>query len=116
MYHKKIYYKIHVAKMHTLYYLCFMKLIDWNTEKNVWLLENRGICFQDVLHFIVNDLMIDDIEHPNKEKYPEQRIFVLDIDGYVNLVPYIETEDEVFLKTIIPSRKATKKFLGDKND
>lgn len=90
-----------------------MKLISWNKEKNVWLNEKRGISFEDVLYFVDSGLLIDDIEHPNQTKYPGQRILVLDIKGYVYLVPYIESEEQIFLKTIIPSRKATKKYLGE---
>jgi hypothetical protein len=59
--------------------------------------------------------LLDVLEHPNKEQYPGQMIFVVDVEGYVYLVPYVETEESVFLKTIIPSRKMTKKYLkGDK--
>ena len=90
-----------------------MKLINWNKEKNTWLKEKRGICFEDILYYLDNDNLIDDTEHPNQKKYRGQRIMVIDIEGYACLVPYVETEDEIFLKTIIPSRKATKKYLGD---
>ena len=91
-----------------------MKLFDWDSEKNIWLKENRGISFEDIIFYIENDCLIDDTEHPNKQKYPGQRILVLNIDNYIYLVPYIEKDDEIFLKTIIPSRKATKKYLQEK--
>jgi hypothetical protein len=55
-------------------------------------------------------------EHPNKKKYPNQKIMIVDVDGYAFLVPYVVDKNEYFLKTIIPSRKATKRYLGDKND
>jgi len=55
---------------------------------------------------------LDDIKHPNQKKYSGQRMMVLDIYEYIYLVPYVETENEIFLKTIIPSRKATKDYLG----
>ncbi len=90
-----------------------MKLINWNKEKNISLKEKRGISFEDILFYLDDDKLIDDIEHPNQSKYGGQRIMVIDIKGYVYLVPYVETEDEIFLKTIIPSRKATKKYLGE---
>jgi uncharacterized DUF497 family protein len=93
-----------------------MKLILWDSDKNIWLRDNRGICFEDIIHYIENDLLIDDIEHPNKKRYPNQRIMLFLIDEYLYLVPYIESEDEIFLKTIIPSRKATKKYFGEKNE
>jgi uncharacterized DUF497 family protein len=91
-----------------------MKLINWNKEKNEWLKQNRDICFDDILFYIDNDLVIDDIEHPNKEKFSNQRIMVIDINEYVYLVPYVESKNEIFLKTIIPSRKATKSYLEGK--
>ena len=93
-----------------------MKLINWNREKNDWLRENRGICFEDILFYIDNDYLIDDVEHPNPKKCPGQRMMVFNSEDHIYLVPYVETEDEVFLKTIIPSRKATKNYLEKKND
>lgn len=59
--------------------------------------------------------MLDDIEHPNKTKYPNQRVFVVEVDEYAYLVPYVESDDEIFLKTVIPSRKATKQYLGGRS-
>lgn len=59
--------------------------------------------------------MLDDIEHPNKAKYPNQRVFVVEVDEYAYLVPYVESDNEIFLKTVIPSRKATKQYLGGKS-
>ncbi len=58
--------------------------------------------------------LLGDVKHPNSEKYPGQRIYVIDVDGYVYLVPYVEDRKEIFLKTVIPSRKATKQYLGEK--
>jgi uncharacterized DUF497 family protein len=92
-----------------------MKLINWNREKNEWLRINRGICFEDILFYLDNNYLIDDVEHPNQSKYSGQRMMVLNIAEYIYLVPYVESEDEIFLKTIIPSRKATKNYL-EKND
>ena len=93
-----------------------MKLFNWNREKNEWLRKNRNICFEDIIFYIDKGFIIDDVEHPNQEKYSGQRMLVLDIEKYIFLVPYVETEKELFLKTIIPSRKATKKFLEKKNE
>ena len=73
-----------------------MKLIYWNREKYEWLKENRGICFEDILFYIENDFLIDDLEHPNQEKYSKQRMMVFNINDYIYLVPYIETDDEIF--------------------
>ena len=102
--------------MHTLSYISRMKLFNWNREKNEWLSKNRGICFEDILFYIENDLLVDDIEHPNQQKYSGQRMMVLNIKDYIYLVPYIESENEIFLKTIIPSRKATKNYLEKKDE
>ena len=93
-----------------------MKQYDWNREKNEWLRENRNICFEDILFYLENDLLIDDIEHPNQEKYAGQRMMVFNIEEYIYLVPYVESENEIFLKTIIPSRKETKNYLEKKDE
>ena len=90
-----------------------MKHINWNSQKNQQLIEERDLSFEDVVYYLREDRVLDDIKHPNPEKYPNQRIFVLDIDGYIYLVPYVEDRNEIFLKTVIPSRKATKKYLGE---
>ncbi len=81
--------------------------------KNQQLIAERGISFEDVVFYIQQGQLLDDIEHPNSDKYPEQRIFVINIDDYVHLVPYIENRKEIFLKTVIPSRKATKEYRGE---
>ncbi len=93
-----------------------MKLIDWNKEKNRWLKKNRGICFEDILFYLDKKCLVDDIEHPNQKKYKGQRMMVMKIKNYIYLVPYAESEKEVFLKSIIPSRKATKKYLERKDE
>ena len=88
-----------------------MKLFNWNTEKNDLLRNKRAICFEDIVFYIDKGFLIDDIVHPNQEKYPGQRMLVVNIEEYIYLVPYVETKEELFMKTIIPSRKATKKYL-----
>jgi len=93
-----------------------MKIFNWSKEKNIWLKKNRGISFEDVLFYLENDGLLDDLEHPNKKKYPNQNIFVINIENYACLVPYIESDTEIFLKTIIPSRKATSKYLEKKDE
>ena len=92
-----------------------MKPIHWNPEKNRKLIEERNISFESVVFSLQSGGLLDDIVHPNTEKYPNQRVFVVSIDDYVYLVPYVETEEEIFLKTAIPSRKATKHYLGEKS-
>lgn len=90
-----------------------MKIFNWNAEKNQELKNSRGVSFIDVVFYLQQGEILDDLEHPNPEKYSNQRIFVLEIDEYVYLVPYVEDKNEIFLKTIIPSRKATKQYLGE---
>lgn len=89
-----------------------MKKINWNAEKNQALMDERGISFEDVVFALQSGGLLDDVVHPNKVKYPSQRIFVVRIDDYAWLVPYVENDAELFLKTVIPSRKATKEYLG----
>ena len=88
-----------------------MKQINWNAEKNQTLMKERSISFEDIVFSIQQGDLLDDLCHPNKDKYPNQRLFVVNVDGYAHLVPYVENKEEIFLKTIIPSRKATKKYL-----
>ena len=88
-----------------------MKTFAWNSEKNDMLKAERQVTFEEVVLCIEMGFLLDVLEHPNQERYKEQRIFVVQIDNYVYLVPFIESEREVFLKTIIPSRKATRRYL-----
>jgi hypothetical protein len=88
-----------------------MKYFLWNEEKNGLLKSERQISFEDVVFYIEKGFLLDILEHPNPEKYKGQKIFVVQIDDYVYLIPFIENDHEIFLKTIIPSRKATKKYL-----
>ncbi len=93
-----------------------MKSINWNPTKNQQLIAERGLSFEDIVFYLQQDTILDDIEHPNRASYPNQRVFVININDYVYLVPYVENKEEVFLKTIIPSRKATKQYLGGNDD
>ena len=88
-----------------------MKYFSWSEEKNELLKEEREISFEDVVFYIEQGFLLDVLEHPNQEKYKGQKIFVVQIDEYAYLVPFVEDEREIFLKTIIPSRKATRKYL-----
>ncbi len=91
-----------------------MKTYNWDIEKNELLKNERGISFEEVIFHIQKGDELDIYPHPNQERYPNQKISVVAVNDYAYLVPYVEeTEDEIFLKTIIPSRKATKKYLGD---
>lgn len=88
-----------------------MKVFSWNQEKNEWLQKERDISFELVIFQIEAGNILDILEHPDKEKYKGQKIFVIEFEEYAYLIPFVETADEVFLKTIIPSRKATRKYL-----
>ena len=89
-----------------------MAQFNWSAEKNQQLMSDRGVSFENVLFALQSGGLLDDGSHPNQQKYPSQRLFVVRIDDYAWLVPYVENDSEIFLKTIIPSRKATRKFLG----
>lgn len=88
-----------------------MKPFDWNEQKNSLLKETRGIGFEDVQAALQDQKLLDVIEHPDQKRYPGQAIYVIEINLYVFLVPCIEDDQKIFLKTIYPSRKFTKKYL-----
>ncbi|PZO61197.1 MAG: toxin [Phormidesmis priestleyi] len=90
-----------------------MKLFRWNTSKDRQLEAERGITFDRVVKAIQSGEVLDVIEHPNQTKYPSQKIFIIALDDYIYLVPFVENEQEIFLKTIIPSRKMKKRYLED---
>jgi len=94
--------------------LVAMKAMNWSADKNRMLIEGRGISFEDIVFSLQSGCLLDDVVHPNTEKYSHQRMFIVAIDDYAYLVPYIENDEEIFLKTIVPSRKATKQYLGEK--
>jgi uncharacterized DUF497 family protein len=90
-----------------------MKPYDWNDDKNEWLRQERGITFEDIVFHLAHGGLLDTIEHPNQQQYPGQRIFIVNVEGYACLVPFVDGDAAIFLKTIIPSRKMTKLYLGD---
>lgn len=89
-----------------------MKHYTWNPEKNKALQKERGVGFEDVVFHIEAGDEVEILQHPNKARYPNQKISVVLIEGYAYLVPFVESDDEIFLKTIIPSRKVTKRYAG----
>lgn len=89
-------------------------IYSFSPEKNNWLKKERGISFDEIIAAIDNDMLLDVMEHPNKNKYANQNIYVVEINNYVFLVPFVEEENHVFLKTIIPSRTATKHYIGER--
>lgn len=88
-----------------------MKFFSWNSEKNERLKKERGVSFEEVVFHMGRGDLLDILEHPQQQRYPGQRIFVVNINDYAYLVPFVEGEADVFLKTIIPSRKATNIYL-----
>ena len=89
-------------------------IYNWNSEKNLLLKETRGVSFEQIIMHIDQGDLIDVIEHPNRDKYPNQKVLIVKIFEYIYAVPFVENENERFLKTIIPSRQLTKKYLGEK--
>ncbi len=87
-----------------------MKYFDWNLGKNEKLIKERDIGFEEILIAITENHLLDIVKHSGK-KYPNQKIFIVQVNNYVYLVPFVEDDEKVFLKTIIPSRKATKKYI-----
>lgn len=86
---------------------------DFSPEKNQALIREREVSFEDVIAAISDGGLLDLIDHPNASRYPHQKIYIIAIEGYAYLVPFVrEDEETVFLKTIIPSRKMTKKYLS----
>jgi len=88
-----------------------MKVFRWDNEKNELLKNNRGVCFEQVVILMEREDVLETIEHPNQNRYPGQKIATVRIEDYVYLVPYVQESDAIFLKTIIPSRKATNKYM-----
>ena len=86
------------------------KIFNWSPDKNQLLLRERGVSFERIVFEMASGNELAVVEHPNQEKYPGQKIAMVQVDEYVYAVPFIETDTELFLKTIIPSRKATRQY------
>ena len=84
--------------------------LEWSAEKNEALKRKRGLCFEDVETAIENGDFIGDYSHPNQERYPQQRVLIVEIDGYACIVPYIQDGNVRYLKTVYRSRKAQRLF------
>ena len=91
-----------------------MKYFDWNDEKNETLKQVRGVSFEQVELAIASGDLVDRMKHPNPARYQNQKVFLVKIENYIYSVPYAEDNEKIFLKTIIPNSKATKKYLGGK--
>ncbi|WP_337866953.1 hypothetical protein [Ignavibacterium sp.] len=103
-------------QIHFQWLFLFIKYFNWNVEKNKKLKQERNITFEEVLFSIKEGKILDILEHSNKEKYKDQKLLVVEINNYAYLVPFVGADEEIFLKKIIPSRKATKKYLRKKNE
>jgi uncharacterized DUF497 family protein len=91
----------------------YMKHFVWNEEKNRRLKSERGISFEMIVSQVEAGRILDIVRNPNRAKYRDQMMFIIELDGYAFLVPFSEDEYEIFLVTVIPSRKATKRYLED---
>lgn len=87
-----------------------MKQFKWNEDKNKLLKKERSVSFEDIVKAFDEGNIIDNISHPNQKKFANQKLFIALIDTYIFVVPYVETEKEIFLKTIYPSRKYKKHY------
>jgi len=90
-----------------------MKIYKWNKIKSETLQRERGISFENIVSHINAGHLVDIIEHPDKKKYPNQKIFIININNYIYMVPFVENDNGIFLKKIIPSRKLTKIYLKE---
>jgi uncharacterized DUF497 family protein len=93
-----------------------MKPFRWSPEKNEALKAERGVSFETVVVAVGAGGLLDILAHPNQKKYPRQRVLVVAADDYAYLVPFVEEDEYLFLKTIIPSRKATRDYLREGED
>ncbi|MGR3176521.1 MAG: toxin [Candidatus Anammoxibacter sp.] len=87
---------------------------EWDPEKNEWLKNNRNVSFEQIIFHLSQGDIWKTSDHPDQEKYPGQKIYFVIIEDYVYLVPYIKGKEYIFLKTIIPNRKATKDYINEK--
>ena len=90
--------------------------IDWSTEKSDELEKRRGITFEMIANKIAMGDTLLNMPHHNIDRYPNQYIYVVEIDNYCYMVPYVKSNESIFLKTIFPSRKMTKRFIGEKDE
>jgi len=96
-----------------LYYLVDVSYYQWSKEKNERIKAERGLSFEQVVMHIGNGELLDVYQHPNQARYPGQQILIVRIGEYAYVVPFVESSEGLFLKTIIPSRKATREYIGE---
>ncbi len=88
-----------------------MKYYAWDEDENNLLKETRNISFEEIVLSLSNNKLLEVVEHPNKQKYPNQKMFIVNVRDYAYIVPFVEDDKKYFLKTIYPSREATKKYF-----
>ena len=86
---------------------------DWDIEKNERLKKERNISFEDIALLLAAGKLWKTADHPNPEKYPNQRVFLVPVDGYIFFVPFVMENETIFLKTAFPHRKATRDYLKE---
>jgi uncharacterized DUF497 family protein len=91
-----------------------MKVFQWDNAKNEWLKKNRGVSFEQVVILMERGDILEIVDHPNQDKYPGQKIATVWVNDYAYLVPYVQESEIILFKTIIPSRKATNKYVRTK--
>ena len=84
-----------------------MKYLNWDPQKNETSKKERGISFEEIAYLIESGQVSGIEENPSR---PDQKIYILAIESYAIIVPYVENDNEIFLKTAFPSRKYTKKY------
>ena len=91
-------------------YRSFVKTFRWNPENNAELKRDRRVSSEAVVLAMDSGGLLDVVGHPHRRRYPDPAVFVVVVAGYVHLVPFVEEPEYIFLKTIIPSRKATREY------
>jgi len=91
-----------------------MKFIEWDSEKNEWLKKERAVCFEDVITAIEEGDLLETRAHPNQDKYSGQKQFIILINNYVHIAPFVENKERLFLKTLFRSRVENEKYFNDK--
>ncbi len=91
-------------------------IFDWDPAKNEWLKKERGISFEDIALLLSSGKLWKATRHPNRKKYPKQKVFLVPVDGYVYFVPYVMEGDVIFLKTAFPHRQATRDYLKERKE
>ena len=87
---------------------------EWDSEKNEWLKKERGISFERIIFHLSQGNLWKIADHPDPERYPGQKIYFVIVENYIYMVPHVKEKNQIFLKTIIPSRKATRDYEKEK--